>query len=161
MNFTYYSDLSFDQMKERVSMLPPDSYIVFLLLVRDAAGVTLNSDEALRRLHAVAHAPINSIFDHQLGLGIVGGRLYESEGSERRLRTSPFVFCMVHQPPVFPQGSSSASPRVMTGASYSDGRLMRNSCRQEALSCSVSRRFGIATGHGSSPVFRSAFCKPC
>jgi len=27
----------------------------------------------------VAHAPINSIFDHQLGLGIVGGRLYESE----------------------------------------------------------------------------------
>jgi signal transduction histidine kinase len=80
INFTYYSDLSFDQMKERVSTLPPDSYIIFLLLVRDAAGVTLNSDEALRRLHAVAHAPINSIFDHQLGLGIVGGRLYESEG---------------------------------------------------------------------------------
>ena len=80
INFTYYSDLSFDQMKERASMLPPDSYIIFLLLVRDAAGVTLNSDEALQRLHAVAHAPINSIFDHQLGLGIVGGRLYQSEG---------------------------------------------------------------------------------
>ena len=80
INFTYYSDLSFDQMKERASTLPPDSYIIFLLLVRDAAGVTLNSDDALQRLHAVAHAPINSIFDHQLGLGIVGGRLYESEG---------------------------------------------------------------------------------
>ena len=80
INFTYYSDLSFDQMKERASTLPPDSYIIFLLLVRDAAGVTLNSDEALQRLHAVAHAPINSIFDHQLGLGIVGGRLYQSEG---------------------------------------------------------------------------------
>ena len=79
INFTYYSDLSFDQMKERVSTLPPDSYIIFLLLVRDADGVTLNSDNALQRLHAVAHAPINSIFDHQLGLGIVGGRLYESE----------------------------------------------------------------------------------
>ena len=80
INFTYYSDLSFDQMKERASTLPPDSYIIFLLLVRDAAGVTLNSDNALQRLHAVAHAPIDSIFDHQLGLGIVGGRLYESEG---------------------------------------------------------------------------------
>ena len=80
INFTYYSDLSFDQMKERASTLPPDSYIIFLLLVRDAAGVTLNSDNALQRLHAVAHAPIGSIFDHQLGLGIVGGRLYESEG---------------------------------------------------------------------------------
>ena len=80
INVTYYSDLSFDQMKERASTLPPDSYIIFLLLVRDAAGVTLNSDNALQRLHAVAHAPIDSIFDHQLGLGIVGGRLYESEG---------------------------------------------------------------------------------
>jgi signal transduction histidine kinase len=80
INVTYHSDLSFDQMKERTSTLPPDSYIIFLLLVRDAAGVTLNSDNALQRLHAVAHAPIGSIFDHQLGLGIVGGRLYESEG---------------------------------------------------------------------------------
>ena len=79
IKFTYYSDLTFDQMKERVSTLPPNSYIFFLLLLRDAAGVTLNADEALQRLHAVAHAPINSIFDHQLGLGIVGGRLYQSD----------------------------------------------------------------------------------
>ena len=54
IKFTYYSDLSFDQMKERVSTLPPNSYIFFLLLLRDAAGVTLNADEALQRLHAVA-----------------------------------------------------------------------------------------------------------
>ena len=79
INFTYFSDLSFKQMQERVSTLPPDSYIFFLLLLRDAGGVTLNGDEALQRLHAVAHAPINGIFDHQLGLGIVGGRLYQSE----------------------------------------------------------------------------------
>jgi signal transduction histidine kinase len=79
INFTYFSDLSFKQMQERVSTLPPDSYIFFLLLLRDAGGVTLNGDEALQRLHTVAHAPINSIFEHQLGLGIVGGRLYQSE----------------------------------------------------------------------------------
>ena len=79
IKFTYYSDLTFDQMKERVSTLPPNSYIFFLLLLRDAAGVTLNADEALEGLHAVAHAPINSIFNHQLGLGIVGGRLHQSE----------------------------------------------------------------------------------
>ena len=79
INFTYFSDLSFKQMQERVSTLPPDSYIFFLLLLRDAGGVTINADEALQRLHAVARAPINGIFDHQLGLGIVGGRLYQSE----------------------------------------------------------------------------------
>src|SRR4029077_9438443 len=79
INFAYYNHLSFDQMREHVSTLPPDSYIFFLLLLRDAAGVTLNADEALQRLRAVARAPINGIFDHQLGLGIVGGRLYQSE----------------------------------------------------------------------------------
>ena len=79
IHFDYYSDLSFDQMLKRVSTLPPDSYIFFLLLLRDAAGVTLNADEALQSLHKVANAPINGIFDHQMGLGIVGGRLYQSE----------------------------------------------------------------------------------
>jgi signal transduction histidine kinase len=79
IKFTYLNDLSFKQMQELVSTLPPDSYIFFLLLLRDAGGVTINADEALQRLHAVARAPINGIFDHQLGLGIVGGRLYQSE----------------------------------------------------------------------------------
>ena len=79
INFTYYSDLSFDQMLQAVAKLPPNSFIFVLLLLRDATGVTHNGDEALQRLHQVANAPINGIFDHQLGLGIVGGRLYQSE----------------------------------------------------------------------------------
>jgi two-component system, LuxR family, sensor kinase FixL len=79
INFTYYSDLSFDQMLQRAAELPPNSYIFVLLLLRDASGVTHNADEALQRLHQVANAPINSIFNHQLGMGIVGGRLYESD----------------------------------------------------------------------------------
>ena len=79
INFTYYSDLSFDQMLQAVAKLPPNSFIFVLLLLRDASGVTHNADEALQRLHQVANAPINGIFGHQLGLGIVGGRLYQSE----------------------------------------------------------------------------------
>ena len=52
INFTYYSDLSFDQMLQRVAKLPPNSYVFVLLLLRDAFGVTHNADEALQRLHA-------------------------------------------------------------------------------------------------------------
>jgi molybdenum ABC transporter molybdate-binding protein len=105
IKFTYYSDLSFGQMKERVSTLPPHSYIFFLLLLRDAAGVTLNADEALQRLHAVANAPINSMFEHQLGLGIVGGRLYEigRPGKE----AADFAIRILHGEP-----ASSLSPKV-------------------------------------------------
>ncbi len=78
VNFIWLNDLSFDQMLERVRTLPPHSFIFLALFLRDAAGVTQNADEALQRLHAVANAPINSIFTSQMGLGIVGGRLYPS-----------------------------------------------------------------------------------
>src|SRR4051812_11997395 len=79
IKFTYYNDVSFNHMLERVSTLSPNSYIFFLLLLRDVDGVTLKSDDALRRLHQVANAPIHAIFDHQLGMGIVGGRLLDGD----------------------------------------------------------------------------------
>ena len=79
VNFTYYNDLSFDQMLERAANLPPDSFIFFMVLLRDAAGVTVKSDDALDQLHRVANAPINSLFVHQVGTGIVGGRLLDGE----------------------------------------------------------------------------------
>ncbi|MCL4788662.1 MAG: ATPase [Verrucomicrobia bacterium] len=84
VRFTWLNDLPFDQMLERVATLPPRSFVFFALLMRDAAGVTHDADEALRRVQAVANAPINGVFQHQLGLGIVGGRLHrvERQGTE-------------------------------------------------------------------------------
>jgi PAS domain S-box-containing protein len=79
VRFTWVNDLTFDQMLELAATLPPRSFILLALLLRDAAGVTHNEDEALQRLHAVATAPINGLYQHQLGLGIVGGRLYQAE----------------------------------------------------------------------------------
>jgi signal transduction histidine kinase len=79
VKFTWVNDLTFEQILQLAATLPPRSFILLALLLRDAAGVTHNEDEALQRLHAVASAPINGIYQHQLGLGIVGGRLYQAE----------------------------------------------------------------------------------
>lgn len=79
VKFTWVNDLSFDEMLDLVSKLPPRSFVLLGLLMRDASGVTYNEDFALARLHAVSRAPINGIFQHELGLGIVGGRLYQGE----------------------------------------------------------------------------------
>ncbi len=79
LNFTWLNDLSLEGMMERSKALPPHSFILFILMMRDAAGVTHNADEALKQIHAVANAPINGIFQEQLGIGIVGGRLYQAE----------------------------------------------------------------------------------
>jgi signal transduction histidine kinase len=62
-----------------VATLPPRSFVLLALLIRDASGVTHNQDEALQQLRAVANAPINGLYQNQLGLGLVGGRLYQAE----------------------------------------------------------------------------------
>jgi PAS domain S-box-containing protein len=79
VSITWLDDLSFDEMLARVAVLPPRSFILLALLVRDAIGVTHNQEAALKKLRAVANAPINGLFRHELGLGIVGGRLYQAE----------------------------------------------------------------------------------
>ena len=84
VRFTWFNDLSFKEMLDRAATMPPRSFILLALLLRDASGVTHNQDEALQQLHAVANAPLNGLYQNQLGLGLVGGRLYqaEAEGDE-------------------------------------------------------------------------------
>ena len=79
VTFTWLNDLSFDGMLKHVAALPPGSFVLLGLLIRDASGVTHNQDEALQQLRAVSSAPINGLFQNQLGLGLVGGRLYQAE----------------------------------------------------------------------------------
>ena len=79
VKFTYVNDLSFEQMLDLASKLPPHSFVLLGLLMRDASGVTYNEDDALARLHRVSSAPINGMFQNEVGLGIVGGRLYQGE----------------------------------------------------------------------------------
>jgi len=71
--FTYYNDLSFPQMKEAVSKLPPRTAIFFTMLYVDARGVPFAGLESLATLHRAANAPIFGIHDFQLGYGVVGG----------------------------------------------------------------------------------------
>ena len=79
VQFTWVNDLSFEQMRDLVSKLPPHSAVLVGLLLRDASGVTYNQDDALARLNAVSRAPIYGMYLHQVGLGTVGGRLYQGE----------------------------------------------------------------------------------
>ena len=84
LGITWFDDLSFEEMLERSARLPPHSFMLFILLVRDAAGVAHDANDALRRLHRVANAPIAGLFNEQLGLGSIGGRIYSDavEGRE-------------------------------------------------------------------------------
>jgi signal transduction histidine kinase len=73
VTFSWFNDLSFEEILERTSALPPRSAILFGLMSVDATGVSHEEGKAIARLHAVANAPIFSHSDAFFGQGIVGG----------------------------------------------------------------------------------------
>ena len=77
VGFTWLNDLSLEQILQRCAALPPRSFILHVLFTVDAAGVPCEKNEALRRLHQVANAPIFSYYSSELGLGTIGGRLFQ------------------------------------------------------------------------------------
>jgi C4-dicarboxylate-specific signal transduction histidine kinase len=128
VKFTWVNDLSFEQILDLVSKLPPHSFVLVGLFLRDASGVTYNQDAAMVRLNAVSRAPMNGMFQHQVGLGIVGGRLYQGElqGEEsarvaaRILRGEP---ASSFPPRVIPQGKPTYDWRELRRWGISDSRL--------------------------------------
>jgi signal transduction histidine kinase len=75
VTFTWFNELSFEEMLKRASALPPQSAIFFALLVVDAAGATHEEEKAFSALQTVANAPMFAAFDVFFGQGIVGGPL--------------------------------------------------------------------------------------
>jgi signal transduction histidine kinase len=82
LNFIWYSDLSFEDILKHAATLPPHSAIFWHLMNVDAAGTAYDAEDALKRLHAVASAPIFSYADVFFGPEIVGGPMHSVlEGS--------------------------------------------------------------------------------
>jgi PAS domain S-box-containing protein len=75
VEFDWWNHLSFAEMQKRVVSLPPNSVILYGLLLRDSAGVAIDQERAVRELAAAANSPVVGYFQSQMGLGIVGGRL--------------------------------------------------------------------------------------
>ena len=71
----WLDELSFEEMKREVAALPANSAVLYTIVHQDAAGVTLEQDEALQGLRSVATAPFFSCYESELGSGTVGGRL--------------------------------------------------------------------------------------
>lgn len=73
VRFVWFDGLSLAQMKERVAALPPDSAVFYGILLMDAAGVPHERLTALAALRSAAKVPIFSLYESELGEGVVGG----------------------------------------------------------------------------------------
>src|SRR5215472_10778976 len=79
VTISWFTDLTFNEMLSRAATMPPNSAILWYLLTEDAAGVTYAQNRALEKMREVASAPIFGIGDYELGRGIVGGPLIQSQ----------------------------------------------------------------------------------
>jgi signal transduction histidine kinase len=76
ISFSWWSELSFEEMLAQAATLPPHSAIVWQLLNVDGAGISHEGDAALNRMRAAAKAPIFTYQGAYFGDRIVGGPMY-------------------------------------------------------------------------------------
>jgi signal transduction histidine kinase len=76
VEFVWYADLSFEEILQRASALPPHTALFWHLMSVDGAGITHEGDLALRSLHVVANAPIFSYQGAFFGRDTVGGPMH-------------------------------------------------------------------------------------
>jgi len=82
--FVWYADLSFEEILQQATALPPHTVLFWGLMSVDAAGVAHEGDLALRSLHAVANAPIFSFQEAFFGGETVGGPMHSVAGSSEK-----------------------------------------------------------------------------
>ena len=135
LQFTYLNDLTLEQVLERCAALPPRSFILHVLFVVDANGVPCEANEALRRLHQTANAPLFGYFASEFGLGPIGGRLYQdSEVGAQGARTAIRILRGEEPGSIPPQVLEAAAPvfdwRELQRWSISEARLPAGSVIQ-------------------------------
>jgi PAS domain S-box-containing protein len=84
VEFTQLTDLTMNELKDKVASLPEDSIVIYLAFLLDKSGNTFSGPEALSLFAPKSNSPIYGIADIFIGSGIVGGSLLDFEGLGRR-----------------------------------------------------------------------------
>ncbi len=74
-----YLDLPLNELKKRVSHLPPSSAILFLLKFKDENGLPITPYQAVQILSRDTTVPIFSYWSSLMGSGVVGGKMIVGE----------------------------------------------------------------------------------
>ena len=78
VDLIFYNERPFDEILEAVASLPPHSAIFFQQLNVDGAGAVYGDKEPLKRIHAVANAPIFTYAEVYFTGEVVGGPMQSS-----------------------------------------------------------------------------------
>ena len=79
VSLTYVTDLTIDELKQKLSALPPNTVVIYLSYFVDKNGNSFSGPEALSRIAPTTNAPVFGISQTYLGAGMVGGSLLDFE----------------------------------------------------------------------------------
>ncbi len=79
LKIEWLNNLTFGEMLARAATMPPNSVIFWFLLSEDASGVPYSQDRALEAMREVASVPIFGMGDFEMGRGVVGGPLMQTQ----------------------------------------------------------------------------------
>ena len=84
VSINYLSNLTIDELRAKLSQLPPESVVIYLSFFVDRNGNSYSGPEALSMVAPSSTAPIYGISDTYLGSGIVGGSLLDFKSLGKR-----------------------------------------------------------------------------
>ena len=79
INFHYLSDLSMVEVLHKVSKLPPQAIVLYLLIIKDASGKSFVPRDALDVISRSSSVPVYGLWSTYVGHGIIGGYLCSSD----------------------------------------------------------------------------------
>ncbi|MDX1809001.1 MAG: ABC transporter substrate binding protein [Sulfurospirillaceae bacterium] len=75
VKFEYIDNIGIENLKKKISHLPKDTVILWVLLFKDKTGKYFTYKESLKQVKDITKVPIYGLWDFYLGKGIVGGLL--------------------------------------------------------------------------------------
>jgi PAS domain S-box-containing protein len=70
---TYLTNLTMQEIYDKVATLGPDCMVLYVSFARDAEGRQFISTEVMSKINAVSKAPVYVVLETNVGLGAVGG----------------------------------------------------------------------------------------
>ena len=108
LQFTYLTDLTIDELKEKTAALPPKSVIIYLSFSVDKQGNSFTGPESLSRFGPTANAPVFGVAETYMGAGIVGGSVVDFSALGRRLGEIALrIFAGETAPDITPQTAAN------------------------------------------------------
>ena len=84
LGLRWFDHCTLAEIQEEVGRLPPHTVIYCIALLADGAGAPHEYEKVIKTLHATANAPMESMCESALGLGIIGGPLTDSVAEGQR-----------------------------------------------------------------------------